>query len=1700
MPQNQENYQIRVRVEDKKIVTLTRNVLKAARGIENFGKRALAAERALDALQRKGVESGSIIQGGRGIGGLSSTIEREIGGRRLESDRLIGEGQGGTEAGRSARTRAQEFGGFAVNDVQSRKFLKAEKDAARAIRDKTAALEKERLELLQKERTQKRAETTTKTTTQATKSNTAAVKQNSRQQNVNKRAQEGVGKQSLASGKAFARQSQGLGGLVRVYATVAANVFALSSAYFALRNVADFVILEKQSVQYANNTGVSLQRLSRDLKETTGGLIDIRQATELATLGLAGGASQDQLVQITDIATKAAQALGRNVPEAVNRLVQAVIKGEPELVDEFGLILRVQRATDEYGRSVGKAASELTTWERQQAIMNQVIEQGTEKFGDANKEVNEFVRLGQSAIETIRGAFVPLIRLFEPIAGALADNASIILGIFAAFAASIFGFLTPTIANFGSTLQAAVGTRYTNLVSRATKQTLELSDAFDPKSSNFQRTFVSVAGDLGFLNLFTQGRGPGGQFTPRAIDGAGVKDFLNTVLDEELINNDIFSNQFKSAFPKKLYFELDELVEDALSSNTARRAAGSGDELIETILFGGRALDLDSAETLRNYRRALDDINNEAKRAFIRARRNATGFFGPVIRFNERVGIAVTNVARQTLGAYSNIFSRANTLTEGIALTIASTNRSLERQGFIVRTITKGIVLLNIALASTLRIAGTIIKRFAIPLLILAAIVIVARAVAIALGLWSNNLSKANKILEEVNERLDGLATSIENFQNLDETIRSGAGSMEDLITRTKILSNLSREIAANFTELAEARQLTQQISDAETLGRSILRVLKNIGGGLLDIIGTFGLFFKLVLVDIPIALLNQTRKALEQLTGFVLDPIISDLDRFLKLYESNIRATITSALATSPDASIGSLITDFSSLSDTTQNYINRLGGLSVIQNISADSEIFFKILEEAFLSGDEEVFSQIAASVVALGEVLQTGQQDLQNFVGALDTFNVSILENFSRLSATDDFGKILRPLIPLENALNSLLSTTDTNLADRFGEIAQQFSGLDQFTFNFIGLVEGTTPEVIETNIEKFREFTEEINAAYNILQTITRDLDSLKLESSTNRRLIKVIEDQQKGSFVTLENEDRLNKLRQAEFNTQNEILNTTYKKLATEVIFQRKVQAGVDDARVQASIETKILALKNQQVTIENQRAELALKHLIDNDLILLSLRKQRIESASSVKQAALLRNIYKEQATALTDIPGIGTSTASSFIETRLVLQEQISNLAIQEKQEVLERVQLEEKEIIRKGQLLGLTDRNLSLEEKQLEVSKAELNIATEEIKQLRERDQLLRAQQAANVRDIKSIDDPRFASTLANEITLSIEELEKGMTTVVDVFSTRIIGSTDKFFEEWINGLAEANANILAVLKQAVESSFNVFKQAILAFVTDQIKLSFRRLARALLPGATAATDLEKNTDQLKTAAENITTLSTRTQELTREISSLNRNIAAPEASAEAAAQQVEDTALQKSQAQSLVTIASCICRDSIELGSSTINTVVDNFAGVVNINRDINRDNNRNSTKEVGAIARVERAVISSSLQAGGTDIFSAVLSGFQGAVSGLNGMQKGGIVRNPSVIQFAERGPEAAVPLPDGRSIPVTLSAPRNNMGGGVNIRVNVNLNNNTTTTEVSGNTNQPSAQDAERLGAVISNATKGEILNQMRPGGLLYGVA
>jgi SLT domain-containing protein len=99
--------------------------------------------------------------------------------------------------------------------------------------------------------------------------------------------------------------------------------------------------------------------------------------------------------------------------------------------------------------------------------------------------------------------------------------------------------------------------------------------------------------------------------------------------------------------------------------------------------------------------------------------------------------------------------------------------------------------------------------------------------------------------------------------------------------------------------------------------------------------------------------------------------------------------------------------------------------------------------------------------------------------------------------------------------------------------------------------------------------------------------------------------------------------------------------------------------------------------------------------------------------------------------------------------------------------------------------------------------------------------------------------------------------------------------------------------------------------------------------------------------------------------------------------------------------------------------------------------------------------------------------------------------LNTYANGGIANRAQMAIFGEgRKPEAYVPLPDGRSIPVTMMGAG---GGGVSVEQHMHFHGDGKTsveTDASGD-------KGRQLSSMLKDAALQVIAEQKRPGGLLY---
>ena len=127
----------------------------------------------------------------------------------------------------------------------------------------------------------------------------------------------------------------------------------------------------------------------KDLKSATKGAVSevdlMRQANQAMLLGIDPNALPDMFKG----AAAAANAVGRDVGDAITDITTGIGRQSKLILDNLGIVVDSQKAYDDYAKSINKASSELSAQERKTAFTNATLialKENAEKVGDATSD------------------------------------------------------------------------------------------------------------------------------------------------------------------------------------------------------------------------------------------------------------------------------------------------------------------------------------------------------------------------------------------------------------------------------------------------------------------------------------------------------------------------------------------------------------------------------------------------------------------------------------------------------------------------------------------------------------------------------------------------------------------------------------------------------------------------------------------------------------------------------------------------------------------------------------------------------------------------------------------------------------------------------------------------------------------------------------------------------------------------------------------------------------------------------------------------------------------------------------------------------------------------------------------------------------------------------------------------------------------
>lgn len=257
------------------------------------------------------------------------------------------------------------------------------------------------------------------------------------------------------SSKSFSKLAQSIDGdhnsLVGAYAALAANIFAVSAAFLALKNAAEVAQVIEGLAASGARLGLSYKNAIVEVRDAADGLLSLEQSARSTAQVLAAGFKTEQLVRLTNAAQDASFALGRDMSESMDRLTRGVIKLEPELLDELGIMVRLDEASATYARTLGKSTSQLTAAEKRQGFYNATIAEAEAKFGGLSNDANN----AATALNKLNATFNDLTKTIFGLANfalgglvkLLGSSQGALLGGMLLFASTIKGQLIPALVD-----------------------------------------------------------------------------------------------------------------------------------------------------------------------------------------------------------------------------------------------------------------------------------------------------------------------------------------------------------------------------------------------------------------------------------------------------------------------------------------------------------------------------------------------------------------------------------------------------------------------------------------------------------------------------------------------------------------------------------------------------------------------------------------------------------------------------------------------------------------------------------------------------------------------------------------------------------------------------------------------------------------------------------------------------------------------------------------------------------------------------------------------------------------------------------------------------------------------------------------------------------------------------------------------------
>lgn len=146
--------------------------------------------------------------------------------------------------------------------------------------------------------------------------------------------------------------------------------------------------INKQFDLLSQSAGISAANLKDSFGKAADGLVDDSALIEVANKALINlGESASDLPKLLEIARKSSSVFGGDVASNFEAINQAIITGSTKQLKALGIVVDSTAVYENYAKSIGRTADQLVQYEKQQALLNEVIRKGNDQFKNVDASV-----------------------------------------------------------------------------------------------------------------------------------------------------------------------------------------------------------------------------------------------------------------------------------------------------------------------------------------------------------------------------------------------------------------------------------------------------------------------------------------------------------------------------------------------------------------------------------------------------------------------------------------------------------------------------------------------------------------------------------------------------------------------------------------------------------------------------------------------------------------------------------------------------------------------------------------------------------------------------------------------------------------------------------------------------------------------------------------------------------------------------------------------------------------------------------------------------------------------------------------------------------------------------------------------------------------------------------------------------------------